>query len=293
MKNKIITVYEHQSLTLKNGTINKDQLEALEKFFGSGVPYFSLIHQGIKFCEYVGVLQVGNTIIEILPKADKANDDQKWREILIEMLKSVNNFDVKAPSNSNLSLKSNTILELYFEIFLNEVEALLHKGLAKKYRTTMGNCKSLKGSLQFAKQISYNVIHKERFYVKYNVFDFLHPLNQILYETLKLIKKINIQPELQNKIESILLNFPEMKNIKITESLFSKIILNRKTINYSNALSIAKLLLLNYHPDITRGRQDVLALMFDMNVLWEKFIFFSPRATLHPTPSPERNRRLL
>jgi 5-methylcytosine-specific restriction enzyme subunit McrC len=67
--------------------------------------------------------------------------------------------------------------------------------------------------------------------------------------------------------------FPEVKTIKVSESHFTKITESRKHIPYEKALSIAKLILLNYRPDIKAGHKDLLAIMFDMNVLWEEYVF--------------------
>jgi 5-methylcytosine-specific restriction enzyme subunit McrC len=60
--------------------------------------------------------------------------------------------------------------------------------------------------------------------------------------------------------------------LKITEHTFSKVKLDRKTEPYQKAINIAKMILLNYHPDINKGSNNVLALFFDMNLLWEKYV---------------------
>lgn len=280
-----IEVFEHQSIFLnqkfEGGTMfDQEKLDSLIKFFGKGVPYYSLIRNGIRFNEFVGALQIGNLLISVLPKADKYQQETpeekaRWNSILVDMLRVVHGFDVKAPSTSHLKIKNNTVLDLYFEIFVSEVEGLLHRGLAKKYRQIEGNLNALKGSIQFSRQISKNSIHKERFYTKHTTYDIEHILHIILYRTLRLLKRINTNTALIGRINALTLNFPEMPDRKITEADFGKIVLNRKTQDYQKAIEIAKLILLHFYPDISSGRNDVLALMFDMNLLWEQFVLVS------------------
>lgn len=278
-----ITVFEYQALWEHKGEhkLSIAQLKALQVFYGErGVPYYKLINNGIEFNKFVGVIQVGNLLIEVLPKADKYNTETEWRDILIGMLRAVNAFNVHAPSSSSLKIKSNFILDLYFELFVKEIEYLFHKGLIKKYRKTEGNNLALKGNILFGKHIQQNLVHQERFYIKYTQYDNEHLIHRILYKTLVLLQQINTNVVLNSRIGNLLLNFPELKDLRVVEATFTKIVLNRKTEDYANAIEISRLLLLNYHPDLSRGQNHVLALMFDMNLLWEKFIYVSLRKHL-------------
>src|SRR5690625_4687423 len=56
--------------------------------------YFQAIRNGVRFRNYVGVIQIGNIVIEILPKTDKIaridKDDvvrEQWQKVLLSMLK--------------------------------------------------------------------------------------------------------------------------------------------------------------------------------------------------------------
>jgi len=279
-----ICVFEHQAIKVNQKFENdvvfeQYHLDAFERFFGTGVPFYKLIRNGVEFNEYVGAIQVGNLLVEVLPKADKRKQDEegkeRWSHILINMLRAVHGFEVKAPSSSNLKIKNNSVLDLYFELFVKEVEYLLHRGLVKKYRKTQGNLTALKGRLLFSQQISRNIVHQERFYTEYTTYDAEHLLHVVIYKTLRVLKRINRNPSLSSNINTLLLNFPEMPIQKITAATFDEIKFNRKTIGYQKAIEIARLILLHYHPDLSKGRDDVLALMFDMNFLWEKFVLVS------------------
>jgi len=279
-----ITVFEHERIKLDqemNGCkFDEPKLLALQKYYGDkGVPYYSLIHKGIQFNEYVGVIQVGNLLIEVLPKADKTThtekEDKKWRDMLINMMRAVGSFDIRVTSSSHLKIKPNTVLDLYIEMFINEVEYLLHTGLIKQYRKKEGNVTALKGNLIFGKHIQQNLSHQERFYVRHNTYDIEHQFHFILYTAIWFIKQINSNASLHSRIGALLLFFPEMQCVRITEATFDKLVFNRKSEDYRKALEIAKLLLLQYHPDVSKGRNNVLALMFDMNKLWEQFVYVS------------------
>jgi 5-methylcytosine-specific restriction enzyme subunit McrC len=236
-------------------------------------------HQCVWFNEYVGVLQVEYLTIEVLPKIDSADSDE-WRNKLIQILHKVNGFDVQVTGSSHLALKSNSILEYYFTLFLNETNKLLHHGLIKKYRTVEANKNALKGKLLVGKHLTINCVHQERFFVAHTTYDPNNIFNQLLYKALRLIQAISENSTITSGVSSLLFDFPEMKDIKISQETFDRLVFDRKTEAYKTAIGIARLLLMHYHPDVKQGGTEVLALMFDMNLLWEKFVFMTLRKHL-------------
>lgn len=206
-------------------------------------------------------------------EADDANSRQRWHNVLLQMLKECRLLRINQIDKANLNLKSNSILETYLELFLSETEKLLHEGLVKKYRKEEANKLAMKGQLLFGQHIVRNLVHKERFYVRFTDYNQTNIFNQLLYKTLCLIPVISSSAQLADKVNRLLLDFPEMPDCIVTSTTFKKLLFDRKTERYKEALKICKMLLLNYRPDITGGSENVIAIVFDMNKLWEEFVF--------------------
>jgi 5-methylcytosine-specific restriction enzyme subunit McrC len=162
---------------------------------------------------------------------------------------------------------------LYFQLFLDEVKYLLRKGLIKQYRKNSSNLNVFKGRILFTEQIRKNLIHQERVYTEHQVYDTEHLYNQVLLRALTILSQLSSNPTIKDQIHRIRLDFPEMKEVRITQSHFDRLKETRKTKPYQNALQIAKMIILNYSPDIRSGGENMLALLFDMNKLWEEYIY--------------------
>ena len=163
---RAIQVFEFEKLTLhedwRGRYLEQKELDKLYEFNDNNDNvYFTGIRDGVKFKNYVGVIQIGGLTIEILPKTDKNtaedSDFSAWHGALLNMLKVCKHINVNSVSEASLKRKHNSILDLYFEMYLDEVQSLLRAGLVKKYRRDASNVFALKGRLDFNKNIQKNL----------------------------------------------------------------------------------------------------------------------------------------
>lgn len=280
-----IDVYEHSRLLIGEQGFEKSHWDAFVKLntLHNG-EYFDVLHNGLKFKQYVGVIQVDGLLVHIHPKADKDDDNAKWRGVLLEMLKACGKIKAQTADHASLKKQHLNLLEVYFEFLLNELEKLIHQGLVKKYRKETGNVKALKGKLDFAGNIRHNLVHKERFYTRHQVYDTNHKLHQVLGHALNIVSQFTRATRLNDKCKRVQLAFPEVTTIAPTIQFLETLKLDRKTAAYERALDLAKFIILNYSPDINHGNQKMIALLFDMNELWEEYVLkmLKRYANLHP-----------
>ena len=92
-------------------------------------------------------------------------------------------------------------------------------------------------------------------------------------EGLQAISELTQSPSLNQRIAQLTVLFPPIRRKEIQARHFQGLGDDRALSRYQKAINIAKMILLNYSPDIQSGRENMLALMFDMNVLWEEYVY--------------------
>ncbi|QQS03380.1 MAG: hypothetical protein IPK50_13815 [Fibrobacterota bacterium] len=278
-------LYEHERIRVgeksEGDGLTKPVFDALAAWQERNqVRYLEIGHRSIRATQWVGILQVGRTVLEILPKADvhrgletgREESSHYWRRVLLEMLAAAKGFELRKDQRADQELQHHTLLEVIFWLFVNEAEKLLREGLAKTYRLVARNRTAWRGHLLVAKDLHQNLVHRELVYTESMEYDLHNHWNRILVTTLDFVAHHATDPLLRARSKSSLLPFQDWSGSPIKPELFDRLRYDRRTERYRQAMELAKLILLQQNPDLSAGSKDVYSLLFDMNKLWEAWV---------------------
>ena len=279
MKQSQLTITEFERIYQHD--IDKKDFGDIENFIlknsDENAPFLRIASGvGGKFVQarnYVGVLQTKSGLtIEILPKIANKNDTERSKAVFIKMLKTLKNFPFKSSNLASLKTQNLPLLEIFISMFLCELEALVKKGIKSDYVALEENLNFLKGKLNINEQIKRNSIHKERFYVGYSEFLSNIKINRIIKTTLKFLYKKSNSSKNQQKIRELLFIFDEVSECEDYKNFFAKLVINRQVKHYEQTLLWCKIFLLNNSFTPHKGDDIALALLFDMNALFESYV---------------------
>ena len=265
----------------KDNFIKKETFDSLEKFVLENektAQYLKITTKNgfgkvLQAQNFVGVIQTKDgTTIEILPKIKNATTE-KSKEILIKMLKTLKNSPFKNLSVANLKSSKIPLFEIFISMFLEELTVLVRNGIKSDYISKEENLKFLKGKLKISEQIKYNTIHKERFFVQYEEFISNRVENRLIKTTLQFLYNKSKLNKNQQRIREFLFVFDEIEISHNIKTDFSKIKLNRQMKDYEQVLLWCKTFLFENSFSPYKGNDIAFALLFDMNLLFESFVY--------------------
>lgn len=265
----------------KDNFIKKETFDSLEKFVLENektAQYLKITTKNgfgkvLQAQNFVGVIQAKDgTTIEILPKIKNATTE-KSKDILIKMLKTLKNSPFKNLSVANLKSSKIPLFEIFISMFLEELTVLVRNGIKSDYISKEENLKFLKGKLKISEQIKYNTIHKERFFVQYEEFISNRVENRLIKTTLQFLYNKSKLNKNQQRIREFLFVFDEIEISHNIKTDFSKIKLNRQMKDYEQVLLWCKTFLFENSFSPYKGNDIAFALLFDMNLLFESFVY--------------------
>ena len=252
------TIYEYSEVKEKNLKEYIINTPLLHK-------YFKLDWNILKSQQYCGILNFGDKDFYLLPKIANNNDEQNL-DIFIYMLMYA--YDIKLENEDIASCKNekHNILEVFIQLFAQRLFKEFGRGIYKEYITEQDNLTTLRGKYLINENLKYNHV-KNKIYCEFDEFSMNNTLNQFFLFALKALLPYTRNKKLLKQCE-LALDEVEYKQFDINTL---KINFHRLNLRYRDSFEFALLLLNKSIPLFAKDKKS-FAFLFDMNMLFEKFI---------------------
>ena len=168
----------------------------------------------------------------------------------------------------------------------------MRKGLHKVYNAKKGELSTLKGRLLLQRQLALQAKASHKFATEYLEYNHLSYCNCLIWKTLELLGKVALQNKVHHQRLQLLQQLPFNAKSDFNLIPWEELLLDRQTQDYQKALSWARLIWESGIPNNKPGKNEVVAFLVDMNLVFEKYIFNKiKRASLNIcTVTGQRNK---
>lgn len=276
-----LTIHEYDKLyirqirNLKKRIISEKDAIYLQQIIINNNPVFTFGNRCLIAQKWVGVVTLPNYSIEILPKIFNEKDSIQARDILIRMLLVAHSSTNVRQIPAALSFKKNSLIEILIETFLIELQNYVNSGLQHDYTRINKNIKKVKGKILFNAHINKNAWNPTYFFCRYSNYQKDVALNQFFKSCLFCMSTLTNDIHNKKKINELLSAFYHISDITREEALNLHIEFTPINIRAKNCFMYGKMFLENIYATIHTGTNKTYSMLFDMNHLFETFIYRS------------------
>lgn len=227
--------------------------------------YFKLDWNILKSRQYCGILNFENEDFYLLPKISNKDEDTNL-DIFIYMLMYA--YDIKLENEDIASCKNekHNILEVFIQLFAQKLFKEFQAGVYKEYITEQDNLTTLRGKYLINENLKFNFV-KNKIYCEYDEFSEDNILNQFFLYAIKTLLPFAKNKKLLKQCELVL----DEVQFKKVDTNNLHVNFNRLNSRYRDSFEFALLLLNKSIPLFAKDKKS-FAFLFDMNMLFERFI---------------------
>ena len=223
---------------------------------------------------YVGIIETRKgTVLEILPKVDFAENDDKTQEIFLKMLRDWRGLKSAQFNESSIkAVRRFTMLEVFVRLFLTNLVRLTQRGLARRYQRVEENLPCLRGRILFPQHIRENPVNRARFYVGYDEFTADRPANRLIHSTIHRLIGFARESRNQQLLHQLRICFADVPVSTRLERDWQRHRVDRSMPHYDAVMQWVGLFLFNHGLATFAGKYVNQALLFPMEEVFEDFV---------------------
>ena len=276
---KILSIREYDKLhirterDLEHNAISMSDAVYLQSVVMDNSPVFSHGNRCLIAQQYVGVIEMPDFTIEILPKIYGEVDNDRLREVLVRMLLVAHQTNSIRRFKASVATKTNSLSEVVIQSFLYELKTYIDSGLQYEYKKVSQNLNKVKGQIVFSQQLRRNVLAPTKFYCRYSKYVVDNELNQFFKTCLLEMARYSRDVQNIRMIDDLIPSFEGISEIESQKVLGYGIGFNSINARAKEAYIFGRMFLENLSATMSAGATQVYTMLFNMDHLYELFVY--------------------
>ena len=270
---KQILTKEWDKVSYQTLGLNQEHAKKFQKFLEEKQLAHALDFglEGITTCAHVGIIRFADFQLNILPKII-GEEDSLCLENLMFMLRYTRKLEIHSMDSAEISQTKQPFLEVLIAHYANILLNALQRHIPHQYETREDNLPTVKGRILFAKNHLVNAANLARTYCQFDEFTPDNLLNQTLKFVSHALQKLTSVSQTRQKLLKINAVYEDVALRPVAYAETQKIILNRNHTMFKEPLELAQMFLQNSTISLHNHTFTNLAILFDMNKLFEEFV---------------------
>lgn len=291
---KQITTQEWKKISYAELGLNQEQAKSFKKFLEDKRLTTALDFQldGIKTEAHVGIIRFADFQLNILPKIIGENDSS-CLENLMFMLRYTKKLDIHTMDSAEISKTKQPFLEILISHYANILLNALQRHIPHLYETKEENLPAVRGRILFAKNQLVNMGNLARVYCQFDEFTSDNLLNQTFKFVAQALCLLTTVPATRALLNKILAIYEDVELRAIAYAQAKKILLNRNQLIFKDVLDLALLFLQHSTIGLHNKTFTNLAILFDMNKLFEEFVAMGLEKTFPGQVQTQKSRTII
>lgn len=227
--------------------------------------------------QVVGVLAAEGAQLEILPKIDfpEETDEGETRRIrdqLIHMLGIAHDLKIAPGAAAALGLQHKTLLEILIGLFAHRLIDAVRLGFPRRYISLEEDLPALRGRLVAQRQFTTLAASPQWLACRYDDLSADIALNRIMKAAVTTLARIAWSAANQRALRELRFAYADIADVPARMLAWDEVVLDRTNERWHALVAFARLLLGDRFQTTSSGGTEGVALLFEMNTLFERYV---------------------
>ena len=187
------------------------------------------------------------------------------------MLKATQYLPGKVADNASLDMAKMPLLDVFIQLFLQEVSLLIKRGVARQYETHESNEPFIKGRILVSQQIRHNLVNKHHHFIAFDELTTNRPENRLIKSALLWSLK-RVTAKTQHLCRELLFHFEEVTSSKAIWQDLNAWQRGRHLSHYEAIRPWIEMIFKDQSPTSVNGSKSMLSILFPMERVFEDYV---------------------